>query len=104
MLSTVDEHVIRELIKDNRLPTQDLHFRRIVNADDPVDPQDYATKNYIDTEIESVITSVGLSVDTGIIEGVTPTVTIQTDDASIAGNEFEVRFYWPTSNILSGGA
>ena len=104
-LSTIEEHVIRELIKDNRLAVVDYHGRRIANAEDPFDPQDYATKNYVDTEIDANIASVGLLVDTDIpSSGRNLTVEVKADNSNIPGNSFDVLFYWPLSNIFSGRA
>jgi len=92
MLTTVDEYRVKELIRDSLLPLHDYHQRRIVNARDPINPQDYATKNYVVTGVreENLTFTDGYGIQNASI------------NASVALGTSSIEFYTGTTPVLSG--
>lgn len=92
------------LLAKDSASTVSAFLARITNVSDPIDPQDAATKNYVDDAVSSITGSSGISVqDEGVeVDGYTTTLNfIGADVQAIAGSSGTVNVYIPSPSYLS---
>lgn len=94
--------VAQEDIRVNLTRTIDFKRRRITNAAPAVHSHDYVIRKELDDEVENLLgVIVGTATqDTDILNAVSSlSLKKQSDNATIAGNAFEVDFQLPATNL-----